>query len=284
MTGCISLSMASFGLMSIIICILLFFALAPINAMVDFNQNYYPLWGQNHITFLNQSTAVQLLLDRNSGAGFRSKLQYESGLFTIRMKIPDKKTNGVITTFYLISDDQAQGVSHDEIDFEFVGTEGKLQTNLFANDMGGREEVYQLPFDPSEDYHTYQILYSPYRIVFFVDNIPVRTFKNNTNRGINFPTKPMWIEGSLWYSQSLWAGSINWNREPFIAYYQDFDISGCPYQSDSNCMSPVLYPWVRPKLDLKQLQVMRNFRRRHMVYSYCRHNRGRFPECVHQSA
>lgn len=65
----------------------------------------------------------------------------------------------------LISDDQDAGVNHDEIDFEFIGTEGRLQTNIFANDMGGREEVFQLPFDPSEDYHTYQILYTPQRIV-----------------------------------------------------------------------------------------------------------------------
>ncbi|KAK4338681.1 hypothetical protein RND71_043168 [Anisodus tanguticus] len=215
----------------------------------------------------------------DAGAGFRSKLQYESGLFTMRMKIPNNKTNGVITTFYLTSDDQAQGVSHDEIDFEFVGTKGKLQTNLFANDMGGREEVYQLPFDPSEDYHTYQILYSPYRIVFFVDNIPIRSFKNNTMRGINFPTKPMWAEASLWYSQSFWAGNVDWDKEPFIAYYQDFNISGCPLGSD--CMSSVLNPWNRAKLDPQQLQLMRNFRQKHMVYNYCWRNGAsyRYPDC-----
>ncbi|XP_059289997.1 xyloglucan endotransglucosylase/hydrolase protein 3-like [Lycium ferocissimum] len=202
----------------------------------------------------------------------------------MRMKIPNKKTNGVITTFYLISDDQARGVNHDEIDFEFVGTEGNLQTNLFANDMGGREEVYQLPFDPSEDYHTYQILYSPYRIVFFVDNIPVRSFENNKMKGINFPTRPMWIEASIWYSQSVWAGDINWNEEPFIAYYQDFDISGCPHQLGSNCKSPVLNPWNRHKLDPNQLQLMRNFRHQHMIYNYCRRNGAKFPECAPHNA
>lgn len=37
----------------------------------------------------------------DAGAGFKSKLQYESGLFTVRIKISDKKTNGVITAFYV---------------------------------------------------------------------------------------------------------------------------------------------------------------------------------------
>ncbi|MCD7452299.1 hypothetical protein HAX54_016131 [Datura stramonium] len=196
------------------------------------------------------------------------------------MKIPNKKTDGVITAFYLISDDQAGRVRHDEIDFEFVGTEGKLQTNLFANDMGGREEVFQLPFDPSEDYHTYQILYTPQRIVFFVDNIPIRTFKNNTMKGINYPTRPMWIEASLWYSQSeAWAGIVNWAEAPFIASFQDFNISGCPY--GSNCMvSPDLNPWTRPKLDPYQLQLIWNFRHKYLIYDYCVKNRARFPECA----
>nr|XP_009799420.1 PREDICTED: putative xyloglucan endotransglucosylase/hydrolase protein 1 [Nicotiana sylvestris] len=200
----------------------------------------------------------------------------------MRMKIPDKKTYGVITSFYLISDNQFQG-NHDEIDFEFIGTEGKLQTNLFTSDMGGREEVYQLPFDPFEDYHTYQILYSPHHIVWFVDNIPIRSFKNNTMRGINFPSRPMWIEASLWNSNSvIWAGTVDWNKAPFIAYYQDFNISGCPYQTGNNCtLSPVLSPWNRPKIDPQQVQLMRNFRKKYMIYDYCWVNGVRYPECSH---
>ncbi|KAM3307103.1 hypothetical protein P3S67_008846 [Capsicum chacoense] len=144
-----------------LIILLLFFTPSPIYAMNYFDQYYYPKWGQNHMTFLNESIEVQLLLDRQSGAGFKSKIQYESGLFIIRLKLPPQKTNGVITAFYLISDDADQNDIHDELDIEFVGTAGKFQTNLFANDKDGREEVYQLPFDPSQDYHTYQIHYTP---------------------------------------------------------------------------------------------------------------------------
>ncbi|WMV36131.1 hypothetical protein MTR67_029516 [Solanum verrucosum] len=216
------------------------------------------------------------------GAGFKSKIQYESGLFTLRIKMPAKKTNGVITAFYLISDDQDAGVNHDEIDFEFIGTEGRLQTNIFANDRGGREQVFQLSFDPSEDFHTYQILYTPQRIVFFVDNIPIRSFKNNTKRGINFSTKSLWAEASLWISDSVvWAGAVDWGYAPFIVSFQDFNISGCP--AGSNCLpSPDFSLWTRPKLGPKQLKLMMNFRKNHMTFDYCRSkgNKHRYPECA----
>lgn len=119
---------------------------------------------------------------------------------------------------------------------------------------------------------------------FLVDNIPIRTFKNNTKRGINFPTKAMWVEGSLWISQSeIWAGRVDWANAPFIVSYQDFNISGCP--SNSNCLpSPDLSQWTRPKLGPNQLQLMRNFRQKYMILDYCRsrQNKVRFPECAHR--
>uniref|UniRef100_A0A3Q7H1P8 Xyloglucan endotransglucosylase/hydrolase n=1 Tax=Solanum lycopersicum TaxID=4081 RepID=A0A3Q7H1P8_SOLLC len=218
------------------------------------------------------------MINDAGGAGFKSKTQYNSGLFTLRIKMSDKKTDGMIT-------DQDARVNHDEIDFEFIGTQGKLQTNIFANDMGGREQVFQLPFDPSQDFHTYQILYTPQRIVkfyrFFVDNIPIRTFENNTNRGINYPTKSLWSEASLWISDAVgWAGSVEWGYAPFIVSFQDFNISGCPAGSD--CLpSTDFSPWTRHKLASRSLNLMRNFRKKYMTYDYCssEENKNRYPEC-----
>lgn len=36
------------------------------------------------------------------GAGFRSKLNYESGWFHMMMKIPEQKTGGLIPNFYVM--------------------------------------------------------------------------------------------------------------------------------------------------------------------------------------
>uniref|UniRef100_A0A7N2MM49 GH16 domain-containing protein n=1 Tax=Quercus lobata TaxID=97700 RepID=A0A7N2MM49_QUELO len=70
---------------------------------------------------------------------------------------------------------------------------------------------------------------------FYVDNVPIRVFKNNKNIGVNYPSQPMHIEASLWDGDS-WATDggqtkINWTHAPFNAHYQGFGIAGCPVQN-----------------------------------------------------
>jgi xyloglucan:xyloglucosyl transferase len=61
--------------------------------------------------------------------------------------------------------------NHDEIDFEFLGNirekEWRVQTNIYGNGSthSGREERYNLWFDPTEDFHQYSILWSDSHIM-----------------------------------------------------------------------------------------------------------------------
>ncbi|KAL6006909.1 hypothetical protein ACLOJK_032405 [Asimina triloba] len=144
------------------------------------------------------------------GAGFGSKFNYGSGFFQMKMKIPKGDCAGVVTTFYLSSNTD----QHDELDFEFLGNrEGKpylLQTNVFANGVGNREQRIQPWFDP----------------MFFVDDIPIRVSKNKTSNGVKYPSKPMQILSSLWDGED-WATDggkekTDWTQAPFIASYQGF--------------------------------------------------------------
>lgn len=58
---------------------------------------------------------------------------------------------------------------HDELDFEFLGNRpGKnivLQTNVFANGRGNREQRTLLWFDPTADFHYYKFLWNQHQIV-----------------------------------------------------------------------------------------------------------------------
>lgn len=61
--------------------------------------------------------------------------------------------------------------NHDEIDFEFLGNirgkDWRIQTNIYGNGSTGvgREERYNLWFDPSDDFHQYGILWTDSQIL-----------------------------------------------------------------------------------------------------------------------
>ncbi|XP_038702963.1 xyloglucan endotransglucosylase/hydrolase protein 3-like [Tripterygium wilfordii] len=227
-----------------------------------------------------------------TGSGFASKQSFGSGFFHLRIKLPNKNSAGVVTAFYLSS----QGNNHDELDFEFLGNgEGKpitLQTNVFANGEGNREQRLTLWFDPTSDFHTYKILWNQHQIVFYVDNIPIRVYKNNRNIGVSYPSQPMQIQASLWDGDS-WATDggqtkIDWSNAPFKAHFEGFDIGGCSSSNgniDQDCYDSK-YWWNAKKfwkLDSAQQRAYENVRRQYMNYDYCA-DRPRYPtpppECL----
>ena len=64
--------------------------------------------------------------------------------------------------------DSQPGGNHDELDFEFMGSGGPnytLQTNIYSDDVGGREQMINLWFDPTKDFHTYSILWNRHQVV-----------------------------------------------------------------------------------------------------------------------
>ncbi|XP_075507787.1 xyloglucan endotransglucosylase/hydrolase protein 2-like [Primulina tabacum] len=256
---------------------------------VPFGVNYSPTWGGNHLTVLDHGKQVQLLLDKHSGAGFNSKKKYGSGIFRMKMKMPNKKDKGVLTTFYLtaVPIGQLIGDRHDEVDIEFLGGDGKqfiLSTNVFANDSGCREQQFALWFDPTEDFHIYEILWNQHQIAFFVDKIPIRVYKNlKAEIGANYPSDPMHVETSIW-NFTAWQGPVDWIQGPFLANYRGFEIDACEHDPSNpqECNSPKYY-WNAPRYwqlsDAQKLFLIGHVRRNYMVYDYCADKNKHFIEC-----
>lgn len=239
----------------------------------SFNDSFEISWGTVHL--LNNGQTAQLNLDRSSGSGFQSINQYLFGSVSMAIKLVPGNSAGTLTSYYMSS----EGSSHDELDIEFLGNQSgmplDLQTNVFANGVGGREQRIRLWFDPTVDFHNYSILWNHQQIVFWVDSTPIRVFKNNEAAGIAFPSRAMRIFGSIYAAES-WATEggrikIDWSQSPFVASYHSFEISACNVSSQSSARCANNW-WDQPEfqsLDKYQLGRLQWVRKNWITYDYC---------------
>uniref|UniRef100_A0A7I4B2E3 Xyloglucan endotransglucosylase/hydrolase n=1 Tax=Physcomitrium patens TaxID=3218 RepID=A0A7I4B2E3_PHYPA len=181
--------------------------------------------------------------------------------------------------------------NHDELDFEFLGNVSgqpySLQTNVYANGIGRREQRISLWFDPTTDYHSYGVLWNRKQIIFTVDNKPIRLFKNNEDVGIAYPnSKPMGLYASLWNGDS-WATQngwvkTNWTHAPFIVSFRDFStLDGCVVTNDINpCTQVTPTHWWEASayqtIDHNQAEQLLWVKNNYMIYDYCT-DTSRFP-------
>ncbi|XP_047328988.1 xyloglucan endotransglucosylase protein 7-like isoform X2 [Impatiens glandulifera] len=245
------------------------------------NQEFEITWGESRAKIHNNGGLLTLSMDKASGSGFRSRNEYLFGKIEMQVKLVSGNSAGTVTTYYMSSED---GLIHDEIDFEFLGNETgdpyTLHTNVYSRGKGDREQQFFLWFDPTTDFHTYSILWNPFRIVFSVDGTPIREFKNMEKLGVPFPTKlPMRVYSSIWNGED-WAtkgGRVktDWNKAPFTASYRNYKAKACiwnlrPSNSSNN-------DWRRETLNATGLERMKWVRDKYMVYDYC-NDKMRFPQ------
>ncbi|CAK9136545.1 unnamed protein product [Ilex paraguariensis] len=260
-----------------------------------FDENYRVSWGQDHVKSSIQGREVQISLDKDTGSGIQSKSSYGSGFFHMRIKLPGNDSAGVVTTFY-VRQDVSQDISeplhsifntltshtgnHNELDFEFLGNrQGKpylVQTNVFVNGKGDREQRVRLWFDPTAAFHGYSILWNQHQVVFFVDKVPIRVFENNTKTGLDYLTQPMQVEATIWDGDT-WATDdgqtkINWTHAPFTAHFRSFAVDGCSSNSGDESCSSSKFWWNKEqywRLTHHEETVYHHMKRKYMNYNYC---------------
>ncbi|XP_019193490.1 PREDICTED: xyloglucan endotransglucosylase/hydrolase 2-like isoform X3 [Ipomoea nil] len=239
---------------------------------------------------------LDLTLDQASGSGFQSKDEYLFGRFDMQLKLVPGNSAGTVTTFYLSS----LGPGHDEIDFEFLGNSSgqpyTIHTNVYSQGKGDKEQQFHPWFDPTTSFHTYSILWNSQRIIFLIDNIPIRVFDNNEAIGVPFPkNQPMKVYASLWNADD-WAtqgGRVktDWSKAPFTASYRNYNANACVWSaqsSSSSCggstqSSSGGQAWQTQDVDAKGRNRIRWVQHKFMIYNYCadvkRFPQGLPPEC-----
>ncbi|CAL0314573.1 unnamed protein product [Lupinus luteus] len=255
----------------------------------SFDDNFSIMWSQDHFTTSKDGQIWYLSLDNDTGCGFQTKQRYRFGWFSMKLKLVGGDSAGVVTAYYMCSENGA-GPERDELDFEFLGNRtGEpylIQTNIYKNGTGNREMRHQLWFDPTQDYHTYSILWNTHQIVFFVDRVPIRVFKNNGKANNFFPNeKPMYLFSSIWNADE-WAtrGGLektNWKLSPFVSSYKDFSVDACQWKDPyPDCVSTTTNNWwdqysawhLSPDQKNDYAWVHRNL----VIYDYCTDSQ-RFP-------
>ncbi|KAK1685268.1 hypothetical protein QYE76_046116 [Lolium multiflorum] len=275
-----------------------------------FYENFEVVWGddphpEQRVNVIDDGRVVSLTLNNVSGSGFQSRDAFLFGEFTMAMKLVPGDSAGTVTTFYLTSKDPtAAGDGHDEIDFEFLGNvSGEpylLQTNVFAQGVGNREQRSYLWFDPTEDFHNYTILWNPLNIIFSVDGTPVRVFSNHESLGLPYLSRQaMKVHASIW-DGSAWAtrggrDKTDWSHAPFVASYRTYgtasacvssspasDNGGAPtFCCPTNAVSGDDGGWMTRRLGPDGERAMASARDKYMVMDYCEDpwNMGRPAEC-----
>ncbi|KAF7829182.1 putative xyloglucan endotransglucosylase/hydrolase protein 30 [Senna tora] len=284
---------------------LFFFVVSFANATfnlttIPFNAGYSPLFGDANLVRSPDGNGVRLLLDRFTGSGFISSNMYQYGFFSANIKLPSDYTAGVCVAFYT-SNGNVFEKTHDELDFEFLGNiAGKpwrFQTNLYGNGSTnrGREERYRLWFDPTKDFHTYSILWTPNNIIFYIDEIPIREVERSEEMGGDYPSKPMSLYATIW-DASNWATSggkykVNYKYAPFVSEFKDLVLHGCSVDPIQEVSATGACSGIHAELQAQDYatitpmrrRAMRRFRERYMYYSYC-YDTLRYPvpppECV----
>jgi xyloglucan:xyloglucosyl transferase len=233
-----------------------------------------------HVQVAPDGQVAQIVLDQTAASGFGSKHQYLFGNITMKIKLVPGDSAGTVTAYYLSSAQPA----HDELDFEFLGnTSGQpyvLQTNVFANGVGRREQRINLWFDPSADFHNYGVLWNKKQIIFTVDNKPIRVFKNQEDIGLAYPnSKPMGLYASLWNGDQ-WATQgglvkLNWTHAPFVVSFKEFStLDGCVVTDNdiSPCTATTSHWWeasAYQTIDRNQAEQILWVKENYEVYDYC---------------
>ncbi|XP_050219659.1 probable xyloglucan endotransglucosylase/hydrolase protein 26 [Mercurialis annua] len=288
--------MASSQILMVALALLMFITACQLSpAEANFRKSTYFYWGAQHSAVLGNGDELQLVLDQTSGSGIKSKQSFLFGSIQMLIKLVSGNSAGTVTAYYVSS----TGDRHDEIDFEFLGNvSGQpyiIHTNIFTQGNGSREQQFYPWFDPTAAFHNYTIHWNPSAVVWYVDSIPIRVYRNYENEGIGYPNKQgMRAYSSLWNADN-WATrgglvKIDWNSAPFIARYRTFRGRACKWNgpvSINTCAATTPANWwtspVYSQLSVAKLGQLKWVRDNYMIYNYCtdtkRYNGQVPPEC-----
>ncbi len=176
-------------------------------------------WREGNIAFAGDGLLTLSLTSPSTGnfdgAEYRSLNKYGYGRYEIQMK--PAAHPGVVSSFFTYTG-PSEGEPWDEIDIEFLGKNTRqVQLNYFTDGVGDHEQVIDLDFDASQEFHWYGFDWKKDSITWYIDGHPVHTATEN------IPATPGRIMMNLWNGIGVdsWLEPFD-GKVPLHAYYEEF--------------------------------------------------------------
>ena len=127
--------------------------------------------------------------------------------------------DGVVSSFFLWKGgSEIPGAFWNELDFEKVGADCRVQTNaIFGNPAAGHEQNHSVA-DACGTYHTYAYEWTPGSIAWLVDGVEIRRDTGATAAAFAQHAAGMEIHFNLWPGDATFGGNFNPNILPVHQY------------------------------------------------------------------
>jgi endo-1,3-1,4-beta-glycanase ExoK len=194
------------------------------------------------------ATSLPHLAHAVSSAELYTAAAYSYGRVETRVRFA--AGDGVVSSFFAWKDGSEQsGVFWNELDFEKLGAECRLETNpLYGKPAAVHSQRHELNLDLCGQFHTYAYEWTPEAIVFLVDGTEIRRETGATAQAFadNAAQPGMQIHLNVWPGNASFGGNfspsilpvheyVDWvqfskyeNGEFKLAWREDFNGSALP--------------------------------------------------------
>ena len=151
------------------------------------------------------------------GAELRTSAAYLYGRFEVNYKA--SHGSGQTSTFFTYHELGADGIQEwNELDIEILGRyHDDVQFNAITPGQVNHVHHQWVGFDPSANFHTYAIEWTPDYVAWFVDNIEVH---RQVGEHVTALSNSQKIMMNIWPpTYTNWVGNLDDRQLPFFAYY-----------------------------------------------------------------
>ena len=147
----------------------------------------------------------------------------------VEMLLKASPGRGIVSSMMLLSDDL------DEVDWEFIGTNGSASTNFYGKGIQDYTNGawHDVPVPVQDDYHNYTTIWTKEKMDFYINDGLVRTVNadESTSNGTDiYPQTPMRMSLGIWAGGDpslaewtrVWAGGdTDYDAGPYDMYVKE---------------------------------------------------------------